>query len=94
MSKWNDARYNTLKPGTVIRLPDGREGTICYRSLDGEGGVWGRHDFSGIPVGFNDEWPAPDFMLREKDVEELLLQNHKPGMVCVGEKYEVVEVPE
>ena len=83
----------SLRLNTVIRLPDGREGTICYHNLDGDGGVWGHHTF-GMPInGFGDGLPAPDFMLREKRLEELLRRYgpHKSNLECVGKKYEVIE---
>ncbi len=80
-----------MKLNTVVRLPDGRIGTICYNFLDGVGGVWGRHDFQMPENGFGDELPAPDFMLREKSVEELLRQHgHKATMECVDGQYDVV----
>jgi len=80
------------KPNTIIELPDGRRGTICYNNLDGCGGVWDEHDFN-IPDGesnFNDIYPAPQFMLREKEVELLLRQRHRTDVECVGEEYEVI----
>ena len=71
-----------MKPGTLIRLPDGREGTVVYHGLDGYGIKWGRHR---VPVNelnlfkAGDEW-APEAMLREP----------YPGaeLECVGEEYE------
>jgi len=30
-----------MKAGVVIKLPDGRIGTLCYSNLDGEGGAYG-----------------------------------------------------
>ena len=33
-----------MTPGTIVRLPDGREGTVVYHSLDGYGIRWGRID--------------------------------------------------
>lgn len=82
----------SLALNTVIRLPDGREGTICYHSLDGQGGVWGRHTFEMPEGGFGD-LPSPDFMLREKSLESLLRMDHKNTMECVGGHFEVVEEP-
>ena len=82
-----------MRPGTILKFEDGRVGTICYRNLDGEGGVWGRHDFSGIPHNVNDQWPAPQFMLREKEIESLM-QKHHGNIECVGDMdYEVLFVP-
>ena len=87
-----------MKLNTIIRLPDGREGTICWNHLDGSGGVWGRHHFEMPEGGFGDNLPAPEFMLREKSVEPLLRKqhwrgpeySHRPDLECVGTEYEVV----
>ena len=73
-----------FKLGSVVQFPDGRIGTICWHHLDGYGGVWGRHDFSGIEPNFDDRLPEPTFMLREKDAERVL------GKECVGEDCEVI----
>lgn len=84
----------SLRAGTVIRLPDGRIGTICYHHLDGHGGVWGKHDFIGIPLNFDDRWPAPEFMLRETSIKALFRRGpHRADVECVGEEYEIVEEP-
>jgi len=85
-----------MRPGTVIRLPDGRIGTICYNNLDGEGGVWGRFNPAGIPLGFNDQWPEPDFLLREKEVEEIIQKRWggKKKIECVGTEFEILWEPE
>ncbi len=83
-----------MKLNTLIRLPDGRIGTICWNHLDGAGGVWGEHHFEMPEGGFGD-LPAPQFMLREKSVEYLLrgdgVRTHRPDLECVGTDYEVVE---
>lgn len=80
-----------MKGGTIIRLPDGRIGTITWNNLDGQGGIFGRHDFSDVPQNFDDGWPAPEFMLRGKDVEHLLRDNNPNAKVeCVGENYTVI----
>ncbi len=76
----------------IIRLPDGREGTICYHFLDGDGGVWGKHKFSMPDSGFGEELPLPEFMLRAKVIEGLLRQaDHRRDVECVGESYELVQ---
>ncbi len=83
-----------LALGTKIRLPDGRVGTMCWRHLDGEGGVFGEHDFSDVNLegGFSDDLPAPEFMLREKAVEPLLQKGpHRSDVECVGEQYTFLE---
>jgi hypothetical protein len=80
-----------LNLNDVIRLPDGREGTICWNHLDGNGGVWGRHHFDMPEGGFGDELPAPEFMLREKEVEGSLRRGpHRADVECVGKEYEVL----
>lgn len=89
------AREIEMKLNTLVKLPDGRIGTICYNHLDGAGGVWGEHHFEMPEGGFSDDLPEPDFMLREKKVEELLkggsMGGHKSTMECVGEDYEIIE---
>ena len=80
-----------MKLNTIIKLPDGRIGTICWNNLDGSGGIWGRHTFNMPEGGFGD-LPPPDFMLREKSLEPLLRKlAHKSDMECVGEDYVVME---
>ena len=83
-----------MKPGTIVRLPDGREGTVVYHGLIGYGIRWGRIDIdidsilagdgntmqSGKPAGFQFE---PEAMLR-KDCLSLEIE-------CVGEEYEIIE---
>jgi hypothetical protein len=83
-----------MKAGTIVRLPDGREGTLVYNGLDGRGIKWGRHSIppegvggdSGLfrgspraPEGFN---LFPDAMLREP--------YPSAELECVGEDFEVV----
>jgi len=82
-----------MKLNTMVRLPDGREGTICYHNLDGDGGVWGRHEFDMPEAGFGDELPGPEFMLREKSIEDRFRRSgdHRKDVECVGEDFEVVE---
>ena len=77
-----------MKLGTVVRLSDGREGTICYHNLDGVGGVWGHHDFEMPAGGFGNKLPKPEFLLRDPVA--------LPGLEdCeyVGDGYEVVALP-
>jgi len=65
-----------MRLGTVIRMADGRIGTVVYNGLDGVGVKWGRHepdpaDFEGTNGGLFDnekdnDWPwYPDAMLRD-----------------------------
>lgn len=84
-----------MKGGTIIKLPDGRVGTICYHNLDGYGGIWGKHDFSRTPQNFDDKWPRPAFILREKAMEPILRgYYHKDDLECVGEEYIIISTPE
>ena len=80
-----------MKLNTIIKLPDDRIGTICWNHLDGSGGVWGEHEFEMPNGGFGD-LPAPEFMLREKEVEESLRKSgsHRVDMECVGEECEII----
>jgi len=82
-----------VKAGTIVRLPDGREGTVVYSGLDGYGIKWGRHkvtlaDIHGrsvvsgeaeAPPGYR--W-MPDAMLREP--------YPSASLECVGDDYEVM----
>ncbi len=89
-----------MKLGTIIKLPDGRIGTICWLNLYGCGGVFGECDFSHVDLdecgGFSDDIPLPEFMLREKKVEALLRSCgwksscHRYDLECVGEEYEII----
>ena len=78
-----------MKLNTLIKIPDGRIGTICYNHLDGEGGVWGRHTFVMPENGFGDELPEPEFMLRNKELQNRVGAYERSE--CVGEEYEVIE---
>lgn len=81
-----------MKLNTIIKLPDGRIGTICWNNLDGSGGVWGRCLFAMPKGGFGGDLPVPDFMLRPKSLERILKKaGHKSDIECVGEDYEVIE---
>lgn len=71
-----------MKLNTRIKLPDGREGTICYHNLDGYGGIWGHHEFTMPRGGFGDELPEPNFMLRDTLCSS--------GIECVGSDYTII----
>ena len=81
-----------MKAGTIVRLPDGREGTAVYSSIDGVGIKWGRHSVAGLrgdgnmtlgeehaPEGYE---LFPDAMLRDP--------YPSAALPCVGVIYEVV----
>lgn len=85
------------KPGTIIKLPDGREGTIVYNGLDGEGIIFGRINVDADVIYaqncvFGDA-PADYPYLAEAMLRDPKLSRHWPGMECVGEDYEVLFVP-
>jgi hypothetical protein len=68
-----------MKPGTIVKLPDGREGTTVYHNLDGYGIVWGRREVD------EDDLPPPEAMLRDP--------YPSATVECVGKSYVVVEAP-
>ena len=81
-----------MRPGVIVRLPDGSEGTTVYNGLDGVGIKWGRHhvtmaDIRGSGGLFREDIPKdypwrPDAMLREP----------YPGadLPCVGSGFTIV----
>jgi len=84
-----------MRPGTVVRLPDGRVGTVVYHNLDGYGIIWGEVEvdvdkildtaplFGGPPH----DWPyEPEAMLREP--------YPSAALECVGEEFEIVSEKE
>ena len=85
-------REGEVKPGTLIRLADGREGTVVYHGPDGYGIKWGHMAVevagSGCEVlGVREEVPEgydcfPDAMLRDP--------YHLCELECVGTDYEIV----
>lgn len=80
-----------MKLNTIVKLPDGRIGTICYHNLDGSGGVWGQHTFKMPAESFSDELPEPEFMLREKALQGRVgCENSE----CVGEDFEYIHIPD
>ncbi len=85
-----------MKAGTIIRLPDGRDGTVVYHGLDGYGIRFGRHAVDAEALlaanavkkaeGDDAEW-LPEAMLRKPSQYSARLW---PGMECVGDEYEVI----
>lgn len=79
-----------MKLNTVIKLPDGRVGTICWNHLDGAGGVWGEQHFEMPKGGFGD-LPPPDFMLRESGSKHVLVHGgRETNLEYVGEDFEII----
>jgi hypothetical protein len=85
-----------MKPGTIVRLPDGREGTVVYKGLDGHGIRWGRITVNAGELYLLHQQDAkgeshdlmPEAMLRDPYPTAIEL-----GLECVGEEYEVVTPP-
>ncbi len=85
-----------VKAGTLIRIPDGREGRIVYNGLDGQGIKFGRDpvDVDAIMRGdsglFNTSPDDPDI---RRWIPEAMLRDPYPSATveCVGEDYEVVK---
>lgn len=88
-----------LPLNTLIRLPDGRQGRVVYKGLDGTGIRFGQHlaDIEAISsspgnalacLGIERE-PPEDFT----DYAEALLREpySTASLECVGTKYEVIE---
>ncbi|MFA6064006.1 MAG: hypothetical protein WC736_15565 [Gallionella sp.] len=80
-----------MKAGTVVRLSDGRYGTVVYNGLDGVGIKWGRHQVTLDDLlgsgGMLDEKVPNDYPWKA----DAMLRNPYPGaeMPCVGEDYEI-----
>ena len=83
-------------PGTIIKLPDGRIGTVVYSSLEGYGIIWGKHQvpvqklLESCPLFDEENDPevekyTPQALLREPEMTEKL------GLECVGEEYEILK---
>lgn len=91
-----------MKLGTIIKMEDGRVGTVVYNSLIGVGVKWGEHspkeeDFAGttgnlIEESAPDGWEwTPDALLR-KPFHGCTRHGFEPEQ-CVGEDFEVVRKP-
>jgi len=82
-----------MKPGTIIKLPDGRIGTVVYHGLDGYGIIWGAHT---VPVEkiletcplFSRDTP-PEML--EYEPQAMLREPYTTKIECVGEEYEIIE---
>jgi hypothetical protein len=84
-----------MKPGTIIKLADGREATVVYHNLDGYGIRFGRIVFSlaelqCIERGIPDEG---EYELLTKLSPEAMLRDPYPDadLPCVGKNYVVIE---
>lgn len=88
-----------MKPGTHIKLPDGREGTVVFHSLTGYGIKWGRLPLSGAEI---EQILAGNGSLFKGGVPEgydlepeAMLRKPYPSadLECVGDEYEIIGEP-
>ena len=90
-----------MKPGTIVRLPDGREGTVVFNGLTGYGIIWGRRTldeadlaaiFNGNGATFDTTDNVKETARRRGLLVEAMLREPFPGAEeeCVGEEYAVV----
>jgi hypothetical protein len=86
-----------MKAGTIVKLSDGRIGTVVYNSLDGVGIKWGEYNITAADIvghgGLFSNDTAPDDY---KWFPDAMLRDNYPAasLSCVGEDYEIVRVPE
>jgi hypothetical protein len=73
-----------VKAGTLVRLPDGREGRVVYHNLDGYGIIWGSEPLDAMVILAGDG-PAPEAKLRAP------YEGQDEGVEYVGDDYEIVE---
>ena len=81
-----------MKPGTIIKLPDGKIGTIVYHSLDGYGIQWGRVRIERDEIlKANPLFGHPPLLY--KWYPEAMLRDDYPGasIECVGNDYEILD---
>jgi len=82
-----------MKAGTIVRLADGRYGTVVYNGLDGVGIKWGKHKVTADEIfgsgGCLTEYPPPGYQW----IAEAMLRKPYKGceMPCVGDDYEIEE---
>lgn len=85
-----------MKAGTIIKLSDGRIGTVVYNSLDGVGIKWGRYEISNEDIKGYGGLFASEKELIPEDYEfypDAMLRNPYPGaeLECVGNDYEIID---
>jgi len=93
-----------VKPGTIVRLTDGRVGTVVYHGLDGYGIVWGRRQLAGQDIECllsggvfrtTDDGALEDARHRGLMPEAMLRDTYPSAdLECVGEAYEIKEAPD
>ena len=83
-----------MRPGTVVKLSDGRVGTVVYHGLDGYGIVWGNRKVDVELVLSADSLfrrPPPGYP-RDLFPEAMLREPYEGAdLPCVGDDYVVAE---
>ena len=87
-----------MKPGTIVKMADGRRGTVVYHGLDGYGIKWGVYNITEKDIlghgGLLDEdipgnYPyTPDAMLRDP------FKYGDKELEYVGEDYTIIREAE
>lgn len=85
-----------MKAGTIVKMADGRIGTVVYNGYDGRGIRWGRHELTpeieqNLSLWFDcgdippeaEVW-LPEAMLRDSYV------GCEPDLEYIGDSYEVI----
>lgn len=85
-----------MKPGTKVKLPDGRIGTVVYNSLDGVGIKWGEYNITLEDIQGHGGLFDSEKELISDDYEyypDAMLRKPYPSadIECVGENYEIIE---
>lgn len=87
-----------MKPGTIIKLSDGRKGTVVYNGLDGEGIIWGEKKLSPgeieIIIGGCPCFEAPQYFPIELVPVAMLREKYTDEIECVGNDFEIIYQPE
>lgn len=83
-----------MKPGTIIRLSDGSEGTVVYHGLDGYGIQWDRIKVDADMIRMGNPFGRPP--RNYPFFPEAMLRESYPGadVPCVGDDYEIVQEPQ
>jgi len=96
-------QHGITKLGTIVKVPDGRVGTVVFNSLIGVGIKWGRHkppveDFEGTTGGTVHEEPREDFPWKPdallRDPKEFPNEPSRFGMpmICDEDDVEIIKV--
>jgi len=88
------------RPGTIVRVPDGRIGTVVFNGLEGVGIKWGGHDVSEADFEgtYGDLFPPTRFCRWWPDAMPMLRRPYEyadPSLeyVCDEREGEIVNEP-